>query len=399
MKLHMYESLTALVVDDEPIQRQIASRLLRTLSVGEVIETDDGAHALDIIRTRGPEVDLVLCDLDMPKMDGMEFIRRLSDVTPTPALIINSSHRAEILDSVGRMGTAYGLRVLGSLEKPLTRKALGSLLEKVQADGAHAPGPTDEQSDLDLALCLSQNRFKPYFQPKLRFADNRIAAAEALIRLDMGDGVVLTPHRFIPDLIAQGLITEATLALLSTTLAAMGDWNQSEMRPHISVNLSAESLDDLDFGSELHRLVTAAGINPRDITFEIVESEIARDLRRSLENTSRLRMLGFGLSIDDFGTGFSSLEQLGTLPFTELKVDRSFVNGICDSPQKQAMVTSTVRMAKDLNLTVVAEGIETDDEARFLEDAGCDYGQGYWLSRPLPANAFGKLLTERSFRR
>lgn len=395
----MYEALTALVVDDEPIQRQIASRILRILSVGEVIETDDGAHALDIIQSRGSEVDLVICDLEMPKMDGMEFIRRLSDIDPSPALIINSSHKAEILESVSRMGTAYGLRVLGCLEKPLTRSALEALLHQIDADIGPVLGPADDRADLDFERCLADHLFKPYFQPKLRFEDNRLAAAEALIRLDLGDGQVLTPMQFMPGLVSQGLITEATLALFGATLEAMREWNSADLRPHISVNLSPESLDDLTFGAELHRQVKAADVNPRDITFEIVESEIARDFRRSLENTSRLRMLGFGLSIDDFGTGFSSLEQLGMLPFTELKVDRSFVTGICDSPQKQAMVTSTVRMAKELNLTVVAEGIETKDEADFLAEAGCDFGQGYWLSRPVPADAFGDLIKNNGVRR
>jgi len=176
----------------------------------------------------------------------------------------------------------------------------------------------------------------------------------------------------------------------------MTAWNHSGFHPHVSVNLSPESLDDFNFGARLHALVTDAGVRSKDITFEIVESEIARDFRRSLENTSRLRMLGFGLSIDDFGTGFSSLEQLSLLPFTELKLDRSFVTGICDNPQKQAMVNSTVRMAKELELTVVAEGIETDAEAEFVETAGCDFGQGYWFSRPIPSDDFSTVLEKHS---
>jgi EAL domain-containing protein (putative c-di-GMP-specific phosphodiesterase class I)/CheY-like chemotaxis protein len=392
----MYESLTALIVDDEPIQRKIAGRLLLTLSVGEVIETDDGAQALEIILARGAEVDLVICDLDMPKMDGMEFIRKLSDVVPSPALIINSSHKVEILESVGRMAKAYGLRVLGSLEKPLTRSALETLLLNVATrDEAHER-PNTEETELDLAKCLAEGRFTPFFQPKLRFDDSQVTAAETLIRLDMGDGEIISPNRFIPDVVEQGLITEVTLALLGATLSIVSAWNRAGRHPHISFNLSPESLDDVDFGGNLHQLVTTAGVSTKDITFEIVESEISRDFRRSLETTSRLRMLGFGLSIDDFGTGFSSMEQLGMLPFTELKVDQSFVTGICDNPQKQAMVTSTVRMAKDLKLTVVAEGIETEEEAEFVQAAGCDYGQGYWLSRPIAAAAFTDFLAERS---
>lgn len=389
----MHETLTALVVDDEPIQRQIAGRLLRVLTVGEVIETDDGAQALEIIRTRGAEIDLVICDLDMPKMDGMEFIRRLADVSPAPALIINSSHKVDILETVGRMATAYGLRVLGSLEKPLTRSNLNELLGKVRIEDVAVAGPIGESAEVDLARCLAEKCFTPYFQPKVRFSDTRVTAAETLIRLHLQDGQVLAPGQFMPAVVAQGLITEVTLALFEATLAAMGRWNRDGLHPHVSVNLSPESLDDFEFGGKLHELVTQAGVRSKDITFEIVESEIARDFRRSLENTSRLRMLGFGLSIDDFGTGFSSLEQLSLLPFTELKLDRSFVTGICENPQKQAMVRSTVRMAKELDLTVVAEGIETTAEAEFVETAGCDYGQGYLFSRPIPADSFGKFMT------
>lgn len=389
----MHEAITALVVDDEPIQRQIAGRLLRLLTVGEIIEIDDGAQALELIQSRGDDIDLVICDLDMPKMDGMEFIRRLSDISPTPALIINSSHQADILETVGRMAKAYGLRVLGALEKPLTRPDLSALLGQLQFAEPAAAHPDGERAEIDLARCLAENRFKPYFQPKVRFSDSRVTAAETLIRLELDEGRILAPSQFLPAVISQGLITEVTLALFEVTLDAMTTWNRSGLHPHISVNLSPESLDDVNFGARLHALVTQAGVRAKDITFEIVESEIARDFRRTLENTSRLRMLGFGLAIDDFGTGFSSLEQLSLLPFTELKLDRSFVTGICDSPQKQAMVTSTVRMAKELDLTVVAEGIETDEEARFVETAGCDFGQGYWLSRPIPTNDFSAFMT------
>jgi EAL domain-containing protein (putative c-di-GMP-specific phosphodiesterase class I)/CheY-like chemotaxis protein len=392
----MHEAVTALVVDDEPIQRQIAGRLLRILTVGEVIETDDGAQALELIQTRGADIDLVICDLDMPKMDGMEFIRRLSDISPAPALIINSSHKADILESVGRMAKAYGLRVLGNLEKPLTRPDLSALLAQLHLEEGSVAGPAGDHAEVDLARCLAENRFRPYFQPKVRFADSQVTAAETLIRLDLGDGQVLAPGQFMPAVVSQGMITDVTLALFEATLEAMTAWNHSGFHPHVSVNLSPESLDDFNFGARLHALVTDAGVRSKDITFEIVESEIARDFRRSLENTSRLRMLGFGLSIDDFGTGFSSLEQLSLLPFTELKLDRSFVTGICDNPQKQAMVNSTVRMAKELELTVVAEGIETDAEAEFVETAGCDFGQGYWFSRPIPSDDFSTVLEKHS---
>lgn len=389
----MFDALTVLVVDDEPIQRQIAGRMLHIIGVREVIETDDGAHALSIIGARAGAVDLVICDLEMPKMDGMEFIRRLSEVDAPPGLIINSGHRAEIIESVDRMGRAYGLRVLGSLAKPLTRSVLEPLLVKLtETTDGKIEQPARERSTLDLHRCLAENRFVPYFQPKLRFSDQAVTAAETLIRIEQADGEILPPARFMADVVDQGLITEVTLALFDATLAIVSGWNRSGHHPHISFNLSPESLDDVAFGTQLNHRVKAAGIQPSDITFEVVESEISRDFRSSLENTTRLRMLGFGLSIDDFGTGFSSMEQLGALPFSELKVDQSFVTGICDDPRNQAMVTSTVRMAKDLKLTVVAEGIETDQEAAFVHDAGCDFGQGYWLSRPIGAGAFQEFL-------
>lgn len=237
----MLKNLTVLIVDDEPMQRKIAGGLLRAIGVGSVVECDDGGPALDMLAAPGHDIDLVICDLEMPNMDGLEFTRRLSEYDDPPALILNSSHKPAIIESVERMGRAYGLQVLGSFQKPLSRAMLEPLLQSaVLREAAAEAGIASENTEIDLRQCLEEHRFLPYFQPKLRFSDGMITAGEVLIRMHAPDGSILEPRSFMPAIFAEDLITEVTLELFEITLKILRDWKQAGYTPHISFNLSHE---------------------------------------------------------------------------------------------------------------------------------------------------------------
>jgi EAL domain-containing protein (putative c-di-GMP-specific phosphodiesterase class I) len=164
----------------------------------------------------------------------------------------------------------------------------------------------------------------------------------------------------------------------------------------ISINLSALWLDDLDLPDLLLRAVREVGMQPADIMLEVTETGLTKDLATTLDVLSRLRLKGFGLSIDDFGIGYSSFEQLGRIPFTEMKLDRSFVNRAVRDAASLAILESSMAMAHRLDLSTVAEGVETERELQLMRTLGCDSIQGYLVARPMPTDKLLRWLRERS---
>ena len=164
--------------------------------------------------------------------------------------------------------------------------------------------------------------------------------------------------------------------------------------PKIALNISAQSLSDRRFANEIIRRVDDARISPSSLMLEITESALVSDLAAALGTLGRLRLKGFGLSIDDYGTGFSSMQQLSRLPFTELKIDRSFVHHAHDKWNLRAILQSAIEMAQRLGLTTVAEGVETREDMVLLRSLGCRYAQGYLFAAPMPASAISSWLAQ-----
>jgi EAL domain-containing protein (putative c-di-GMP-specific phosphodiesterase class I) len=152
----------------------------------------------------------------------------------------------------------------------------------------------------------------------------------------------------------------------------------------ISVNLSLKSLSDLDLATKIAEVVRSCGVAPSNLCLEITESAATTDLGKALENLARLRMNGFGLSIDDYGTGYSSMQQLTRVPFSELKIDRSFVSNAASNAQTKVILASSLDMAQKLGILAVAEGVETQADWNLLEELGCDLAQGYFIAKPMP---------------
>ena len=196
------------------------------------------------------------------------------------------------------------------------------------------------------------------------------------------DGHVVRPMQFVPVLERAGLGRELTDAMLVQACRWKRQWDQSDLRLQVAVNVSHATLVDPAVADHFQALVRAQGVEPGAIVFEITESALMAD--RGLSVLARLRLKGFGLSIDDFGTGYSSLAQLSEVPFTELKIDRGFVSGAPRQPRKRAVIEASLVLARKLHLDVVAEGVETVDEWQMLSELGCDSAQGFLISKPVP---------------
>jgi EAL domain-containing protein (putative c-di-GMP-specific phosphodiesterase class I)/FixJ family two-component response regulator len=386
--------LSVMVVEDHGFQRRMALRLLTDLGIGEVSEAADGNGALRLLENGGAPPDVLLVDLDMPGMDGIEFIGHVAQRRLARAVIVASALEPALLNTVQTMARAYGLRVLGSVEKPLTRDKLASVLGGY--DEELHPHDDDEVIDVTVAAvreAMARNEIEPWFQPQVELGNGKAVAVEALARWRRPDGRIVRPAHFIPLVEDEGLVVELTDHMLVQSCRWKHYWDQRGLRLKVAVNVSPQILADETAADRYQDIVRQQGVEPNEVVLEITESSVMADAARGLGVLARLRLKGFGLSIDDFGTGYSSLAQLSQIPFTELKIDQGFVSGAQSQPRKRAVIEASLDLARKLQLDVVAEGVETVEQWQMLADLGCGMAQGHLIAEPVPGDELPAVLS------
>lgn len=381
-----------LIVDDSALQREFAEELCREIGIEQVLHAADGIEAIEVLR-KDCAIEAIILDLEMPGMDGVQVLHELVRLQLDPAIVVASSRESVLLNVVESMGKSLGLRLLGVLQKPISLEQLAGSLGRYSAitqrdEREHAEqhsGP--ELSEEDVQLALLRGEFISYFQPKVALYDGRLCGVEALIRWQHPQHGLLAPAAFI-DLVEAGqYISPVTLHMLDMSLRYCKVWHEAGLPLSFSINVSARSLADSKLADAIIDRVAASGIAPGFVILEITESAIMTDLSITLGTLARLRLKGFGLSIDDYGTGFSCMLQLSRVPCTELKIDRAFVNGASKKQHLRIMLESALDIARKLNLKVVAEGMETRDDWQLLRDLECGEAQGYFVAKPMPGEA------------
>ena len=380
-----------LIAEDHDFQRRQLARMLESLGARDIRQAADGHAALQLIQDAVHPVDIVISDLDMPGMDGMEFIRHLGESKARLSVILASSLDRNLIASVQTMTEAYGVNMLGIVEKPLSLGKLESLIGRhrpaqVQAQRPRAAGATFTLEEI--LAGLKADEFEPYIQPKVDLVTRSVKGAEALARWRHPQHGIIAPYAFISLLEGNGLIDELMWVMLRKAAATCRDWRAAGLYATVSVNLSLKSLGDVQLAERVTELVRNRDLEPRHMILEVTESAVTTDVGRALENLARLRMKGFGLSIDDYGTGYSSMQQLARIAFTELKIDQSFVANAARQKSARIILQSSLEMAKKLGISAVAEGVETEADWDLLRQLGCDVAQGYYIARPMEAGAF-----------
>ncbi|HEU0233877.1 MAG TPA: EAL domain-containing response regulator [Gallionella sp.] len=388
-----------LVAEDHDFQRRTLVRMLRGLGIIDVLEAANGREALEVIRSAPRPPEIVLSDLDMPEMDGMAFIHQLGEAKSGIGVIIISALDPVLLGSVAKMADAYGVHLLGVIEKPVTRARLVQLLAGHQSAGKTPPpvrpAPPPAFGWQDIRTGIANREFEPFFQPKIEMASGRVVGAEALARWRHPTRGIVAPYAFILELERHQDIDALTFIMLEKAAHSCRDWFATGCDATVSVNLSLTSLADTSLADRIIACVKGAGLEPKRMVLEITETAAMTELAPALENLTRLRMHGFGLSIDDYGTGFASMQQLARVPFTELKIDQGFVTGCTRNHAARVIVEASLALARGLELKAVAEGIETKEDWDTLKTAGCDIAQGYFLARPLEEEAFLEFCRQR----
>lgn len=385
-------ALRFLVAEDNEFQRALLVEALRDLGVATIHEASDGQAALEILQDQARPVDIVVTDLQMPGMDGMEFVRRLGQAGMQVSVIVASALDRRLLASIASMSQAYGIRLLGVLEKPLTSGSLEPLIALHRSRHTVEVAPPRSlclpYTPSEIAQGLAGDEFEPFFQPKIALATGRVVGAEALARWRHARHGVIAPAAFIACMEEHGLIQDLSWIMLRKTASLWAAWRAAGLDGTVAVNLSVRSLLDPTTAERVTHLVRSQGLEPEAMIIEVTESAAAGESGEALENLARLRMNGFGLSIDDYGTGYSSLQQLTRIAFTELKIDQSFVREAIREKAPRAILESSIRLARELRLTSVAEGVESREECEMLRRLGCDLAQGYLFARPMHADAF-----------
>lgn len=379
-----------LLVDDDPFMLKLLERMLAAQGVAEVECFSDGDRALAAIapeRAAGSPL-LVICDLNMPGMDGVEFIRHLAERSFSGALALLSGEDARLLRAAEALVRAHHLRVLGTLAKPVSPENLRRVLEAWQGPRGAQGRARPEVAALEpaeLRSALDEDKLELHYQPKVALTGGALAGVEALVRLRHPRDGLIYPDRFIALAESQGLIGEITRRVVRLTIAQAARWHREGRLLGVSVNITMNDLASVDFADFVIEAARGAGVAPGQLTLEITESTAMALPERVLDVLTRLRLHRVGLSIDDFGTGFSSLRQLDDLPFTELKIDQGFVHGAHREPSRRAIVEASAQLARRLRLDSVAEGVEDEGDWNGVREAGIDLAQGYFIGRPMPA--------------
>lgn len=374
-----------LVLQDEAFARGLAQRLA---AAGWVVcgVAHDLTAAVRLLSQPGPPPDLVIAGLRFQDGDGFQLMRLLAKSASPPAVFIASREQRAVIKAAAALAGACGIAVAGHVELPLDAAAivteLGAFVRPLAARAVRSP-PLELSRD-ELLDLLERSAVRPWLQPKWRLASCEIVGFEALMRAEDADGRLVMADRLVSSLARHHLLDEATLHMARHTVDFVARCLDGGMAISASINVSMQSLSNLAFCQELAATVEHAGLDPSWITIEITETDAMADLRSVIENTGRIRMLGFNLAIDDFGTAYSSLMQLARIPFSELKIERAFVTGIETDAAKRAIVHACARLGAGLGLGVVAEGVETMAELEQVRQAGCTEVQGYLVSKPMP---------------
>jgi len=376
-----------LIVEDSLPHREWAIDLCRQLDFASIQQASNGEEGMAILRQELP--DLLLLDLEMPRMNGVELLQQLAEEKLCPYIILMSSKDYALISTVEMMGHGLNLPVLGGLKKPLHIGEMQDLLQRISVENISTETSNVLCDAADIRHALDQQHIIPYYQAKTDLNNGQLKGAEMLARWQHPEQGLIPPSRFIPVIEEEGWATELTLLMLEQGLNQWQEWARQGLRLQLAINLSALSLQGNRLISAIESRLQRSRVPARYIIFEITETAVATNLAEAIGIAARLRLAGLGLSIDDFGTGFATMQQLARFPFTELKIDQSLVRDIANKPHMEAIASSIIELGRRLQLHTVAEGIETEQDLLALQQRGCDQGQGYFIARPMEA---GQLL-------
>lgn len=374
----------------------IADILLKALKIADfrsVFLADSSEQALNELDWCSEPIDLVAMGLRLSDGDGFQLIEKLASRNFRGDLLFISDSPPALLDAAVDLARQRGMGVVGSFEEPFSLRALlRSLAERPGGTVSEVDSNVDAE---ELEKEIHDWRIEAVYQPKICLRGGGFLGFEALARWNHPRHGLLPPSYFLSRAEQDSLIDDLTEEVLRQSALVLQECRQQHPEATMSINLSGISLGRRDLPDRMLAIIREMGLAPADVIFEVTETQMLRDVSHALLNVDRLGLMGFGLSLDDYGSGFSSLSRLKQLPFTEIKVDRRFVHGAAQRESLAHILRSCASLARDLDLQIIAEGVETRGDWELVRSLGFDGLQGYYESPPLRARELIEWLDTR----
>jgi EAL domain-containing protein (putative c-di-GMP-specific phosphodiesterase class I)/ActR/RegA family two-component response regulator len=372
-----------LVIDDDRVVGEIVSALASAMGLQCDVTRSPEAFFEHIT----PETTMILLDLVMPEMDGIEILRLLGEKKCKARIVLMSGINIRVIETAKKLAQTLGLAVVGHLQKPFPITKLKDLLSAnldPEAPNTYREIPQFDFPDHELQQAFERNEFVLHYQPQISIATGMVTGVEALSRWIHPKLGLIFPDNFISRIESLDLMDRFCWMTAERALHEVKKFAGPDgALPRLAINVSVSSLRDLKFPDIFMSLAKKHDFPAERIVLEITESGLI-EFSLALDVLTRLRMRNFQLSIDDFGTGYSMMKQLQNVPAIELKIDKMFVRHMDTNHSDMVMVEKIIEMGHELEMEVIAEGVETQEQYRMLREKGCDGVQGFFFSRALP---------------
>ena len=383
-----------LVVDDDGVVGALVSAMARSMGL-HCIVTKDAANCHMLVT---PDTAVILLDLIMPGMDGIEVLRLLGEKKCSARIVLMSGMDKRVIETAKKLARTLGLAVIGHLQKPFGIEDLQAtlgMLAPAEFPSSKEATPKLEYADSELLQAFERSEFVNFYQPQVSLRTGEVTGVEVLSRWMHPQRGMILPDHFIGRCEAMGLIDKLCWLTVEMALEEVRQFKDpNSVYPRLSLNASVFTLRDLKFPDRFMSLLVRHGFPAGRIVIEITETGLIRELARTLDVLTRLRMKSIQLSIDDFGAGYAMMQQLQNIPATELKVDMSLVQNMHASDSDRVMVEKTIEMGHELGMEVIAEGVMTPEQVRLLRAMNCDAAQGFLFSHPVPADELTRWLRQ-----
>ncbi|NNC65828.1 MAG: EAL domain-containing response regulator [Gammaproteobacteria bacterium] len=373
----MSDSVTTLFVIDDDIEVATLISVIAERAGFKVATICDSTKVFDALEHCEP--DAIVLDLQMPGLDGIEVLRALAEREAQSGILLVSGMDERIRAAAETFGSEKGLRLLGTMQKPFDPEELLQALRA--AFSAAAP-----LTPAHLQTAIHEEQLLLVYQPtvkRTRDGDWEVASMEALLRWDHPERGLLGPSEFLAMGESSGLIGPMTDFVIHQGLMQLKAWQSRQIGLGLRLNISASLLTDVEFPDRFETLIGELELDPSTVTLEVTETVMLDQHPNTFDILTRFRLKQVNLAIDDFGIGYSSLTQLFRMPFNEMKIDKSLLQQVPQSSEARIMVEALVELAHNLNLTVCAEGVESQEVLDYLRDIGCDSAQGFFIGRPI----------------